>query len=125
MPACTRPAVEWALIHGRETVSEVRTKLAFSVVLEDYIPLCRKCHRRYDGNAQTMWDRDHEGRTARQAWGAGHGMVKLTEIQVAEIVSRRGSGEVLRAIAQDYGVSMAQISRIALGQSWNRKGSSK
>ena len=47
-----------------------------------------------------------------------HAMAKLTEDDVAVIRECRADGVTLRVLSKWFGVSMAQISRIALGQSW-------
>jgi hypothetical protein len=46
--SCDGPAREWAKVHGTDGTG----------IWADYIPLCSKCHRRYDGNGN---------RTARSA----------------------------------------------------------
>jgi len=45
-------------------------------------------------------------------------MAKLTNAQAAEIRARRATGERLKVIAQDYGVTDRTVSKIALGRSW-------
>lgn len=119
LPECYRAAEEWALVSGSEERHLCpKTGLEFSMKFSDYLPLCRKCHRRYDGNSQKMWDRDHAGRASKNARGTGHGMTRLTEEQILKIRERRASGEVLRTIAEDFGISKAHVSRIANDQSW-------
>lgn len=46
----------------------------------------------------------------------------LNNNQIIEIRRRRASGEVLESIAKDFDVSTSAISRIALGETWNRGG---
>ncbi len=115
---CERPAEEWALKHDASEQLQDNNGLMFSSKESDYEPLCVRCHRRRDGNAQTMWDRHREHLTASRARGAAHGGAKLSADQVAQIKERRAAGVKLWILSFDYGVSMAQISRIALGQSW-------
>lgn len=43
---------------------------------------------------------------------------KLSEETVVEIRRRRATGEVLRTIAADFGVSMAMVSYVARGEAW-------
>jgi hypothetical protein len=38
LPDCAERAEHWATLHGRP-----------GQVFEDYVPLCRECHQRYDG----------------------------------------------------------------------------
>jgi len=52
------------------------------------------------------------------AHGEHHGSAKLTEASVAEIRHRRDSGEKLSALASDFRVSEAAISRICLRHAW-------
>lgn len=47
--------------------------------------------------------------------GERHGMHKLIEKQIQEIRIRRNAGEILRTIAEDFGVSLQQIHRICTG----------
>ena len=57
------------------------------------------------------------GHACRQH-GEANSMAKLTAEQVAEIRIRRKSGERLKTIAQDYGITDRAVSKIALGQRW-------
>jgi hypothetical protein len=57
------------------------------------------------------------GRCANQNGEANHA-AKLTEQQVTEIRRRRATGERLKSIAKDFGVSDRAVSKIALGQRW-------
>ncbi len=50
--------------------------------------------------------------------GAKNNAAKLTAAQVAEIRSRRLSGDPLKAIATDYGISDRTVSKIALRRRW-------
>lgn len=56
--------------------------------------------------------------TARVARGEDHGQATLTWDQVRSIRAQRCTGASLKALAQEFGVSEAQISRIALGKVW-------
>lgn len=62
----------------------------------------------------------HVLKTSRAAnqFGEDNRMAKLTAAQVAEIRSRRASGEKLAPIAADYGVSFQAVSKIARGDLW-------
>ena len=50
--------------------------------------------------------------------GARHGMAKLDDDTVRDIVRRLADGESQRLIARDVGVSQATISMIATGKRW-------
>lgn len=56
----------------------------------------------------------HRGRMVNQH-GVRNAMAKLTEREVAEIRARREVGELLTALAADFGVAMQTISKIARG----------
>lgn len=52
------------------------------------------------------------------ARGESNGMATLTTDDVRAIRSRRANGELLRVLADDYGVHHGTISAIARGKSW-------
>lgn len=56
----------------------------------------------------------------KAVFGEANGQSKLTSAQVREIRSRRESGELLRAIADDFGVNQSVVSRIAHRVRWGR-----
>ena len=117
LPDCQKPAREWALRHEAKAIMDPKHNLTYSTLLSDYLPLCTACHRRYDGNSKTMWERDHAGRAAKQARGETHRKAhghtyKLTEQDVLAIHERRESGESGRAIADSFSVSEATISMV-------------
>lgn len=114
---CGAPAKEWALKHDYSVGLTDSNGLLYSYKESDYEPLCVKCHRNADGNAQTMWDRHREYLVTTRARGDAHGSAKLTEAQVTKIKEQRAAGVKLWKLSSTYGVSMAQISRIAMGQS--------
>lgn len=58
-----------------------------------------------------------KGRVLNQ-YGTKNAMAKLTDAAVREIRRRRKSGERLKTIAADFGVSDRAVSKIALGQRW-------
>ena len=61
---------------------------------------------------------DDKRRDGVMACGEKQGNAKLRRADVEAIRSRRAAGEKLATLAQEFGVSMAHISRIALRQSW-------
>jgi hypothetical protein len=123
LPDCDKPAREWALIHGANNVLDEKHNLLFSNNAHDYIPLCVKCHRNYDGNIKTAWDRDHDGRAATLCRGERHRAAhkhayKLTEADALSIHARRADGETGRFIAQSLGVTEGAVSMILSGKRW-------
>lgn len=50
--------------------------------------------------------------------GSRHGMHKLVEPKVLEIIGRIESGETIKTIADHFGVSCGTISMIAMGRTW-------
>ena len=70
---------------------------------------------------QNNADRSAKGRNnSKLRQGEGNGRAKLTEADAVAIQCRRASGEILRIIADDYGISIAQVHRITNNQSWNK-----
>ena len=55
----------------------------------------------------------------RHQHGENHQWAKLTAGDVVEIRRRRAKGETLASIADDYGVTFQNISKIAKGHSWS------
>lgn len=50
--------------------------------------------------------------------GMKHPMAKLTELDIAAIKARRASGEILRTIGADFGVSEGMVSLISNNKTW-------
>lgn len=128
---CGRVAEEWAL--KREANSkeiDAATGFEFSRSLDDYQPMCKKCHRGYDQNSQKMWDRDHEGRAAKQARGKAHwtkqistaayprGNAKLNLQAVRVIRWALRNGRTGRLLSRIYSISEAAVSTIKTGERW-------
>lgn len=65
-------------------------------------------------NARDAVERD------RYAIGERSVRAKLTKREVMEILERLAAGESRRSLRERYGVSKAQIQRIAVGRSWKR-----
>jgi hypothetical protein len=55
----------------------------------------------------------HRKRAGKPASGEGHPAAKLTDAQRAEVVRRALAGENQEAVGADYGISQAQVSRLA------------
>lgn len=51
--------------------------------------------------------------------GEKHGRRKLSEDQVMALIKRRNEGAALIELADDFKISIAQVSRIANGQRWS------
>lgn len=90
--ACERQAYDWAYTGPG----------AFSRNTDDYVALCRPCHRQHD-------DASH---------GEGHCNAKLTEQAVREIRQRSSEGESQRSLARTFGVSQPAIHQLITGRTW-------
>ena len=60
----------------------------------------------------------HGAKVALAVRGSGHGMSKLTEPQVVEIIARIQGAEPDALIAKDFGVNGHQIGKIRRGERW-------
>jgi hypothetical protein len=68
---------------------------------------------------ENMQDRDRKGRAVHPiSKGEANGNAKLSQDDIVKIREMRSYGYLQREIAQSFGVSLAQISRIILGQRW-------
>lgn len=95
-------------------------QLAFGPIPEGRM-VCHSCDNRRCVNPDHLFLGSHSENMAdmatkrRAASGSRHGMVKLTESDVAII---RGSSERGVSLARRFGVTPANISAIRLGQTW-------
>lgn len=94
---CGDQADDWATIHGRAGDQP-----------DDYMPLCKSCHNRYDGKVRNL----------PRLVGEDHPMAKLTNQQVREIWARRNTGESRSGLAREYGTTYATVWAIHAGRSW-------
>lgn len=46
--SCGRPARDWALRHDAEQTKVARNGRVYSLNVDDYMPMCRRCHWHYD-----------------------------------------------------------------------------
>lgn len=81
----------------------------------DNPPCCNPAHLSIGTAAENSRDAQRKGRNAR---GEQHGAAKLREQQVAEIRRRLRNGERGVDVAREYGISQAQVCRIARRQRW-------
>jgi len=121
MCSCGRLAEEWALKHEalRAELDPARG-MRFSPDLNDYVAMCARCHRTYDGNTEALrrtWE-DHDARASRNLRGTACTQAILTERDIVEIRRRRASGERLRAIGNDYSISPQHVWHIAARRLW-------
>lgn len=114
---------------GENGIKHIRT--VHALVLEVFVGPCPdglQC-RRLDGNPANnhvlnlKWGTSIENANDKTLHGtASQGercnKAKLTNEDVVKIRERRANGESLKAIAQDFSINIATISRIALRQSW-------
>ena len=86
----------------------------------DNPPCQRPDHLFLGTHKMNMEDRQAKGRQAvgdaTAQWGMTNGQVKFTTEQVVEIRRARAFGALLRHISAEYGISMAQASRIGSGK---------
>ena len=61
---------------------------------------------------------DDKYRDGTMARGERQGNARLVTADILEIRSRRAAGELQQALADEFGVSQAHVSRIVLRQSW-------
>lgn len=80
-------------------------------------------HLRAGTPKENAEDRDRAGHTRAvpppPARGEEHPRARLTWSDVAEIRRRRATGEVLRTISADFGITMSMVSQIARGTAWS------
>ena len=57
----------------------------------------------------------------KPAKGEKNGMARLTSEQITDIRERRKSGEMLKTIAADYGISINHVCNIAKGKRWSHE----
>lgn len=79
-------------------------------------PLCIEPEHLLVGTNQD--NSDDKLSRGRQARGDGHGASVLTEIDIAEIVTRLRCGEYQKAIAELFGVSRSAVMHIVSGKCW-------
>ena len=125
--ACPEQAHDWATIHGRDGESP-----------DDYMALCRSCHRIYDelggrpiGHAVSPETRRKisvalTGRVfspetldrMRAAQRPGPVNCKLTDDMVQEVKSRAAAGETKRALAREFNVDPKTIRDAVSGKTY-------
>lgn len=108
----TKPAREWAQVHDTDGNDP----------WSDFIPLCRKCHFRYDelklgGVTQASGSKANTDKLPHKL-GERHPSHKLTEDAVRDIKQRLSEGEKQFVLAEEYGVHRTAISAISTGRTW-------
>lgn len=85
----------------------------------DNPPCCNPSHLTVGTRADNNRDRAQKkrGREARQG-GSSNAMARLTDADVGEIRRLRGEGATQQSIADRFGISQAQVSKITRGLSW-------
>lgn len=83
----------------------------------DNPPCVNAAHLFLGTNVDNMDDMKAKGRAPKNA-GVKNGRAKLVEADVLVIRHRIAAGEMLRAIATDYGVSEGVVNHIKDGRSW-------
>ena len=79
---------------------------------------CAPSHLQWGTRKQNMLDASQKGRLLGRghAQGTAHPMSKMTSLQVAEAISLRQQGKMLKDLASKYGVSIAAIQKIVTGR---------
>lgn len=90
---CGRAAYEWAY---------TGTSGEFSRNPDDYVALCRSCHRQHDPVSH----------------GQQHPSAKLTDSVVITIRRRAAAGETQRALAREFGVSQPAVGQLVNRRTW-------
>lgn len=67
--------------------------------------------------ADNVADMIGKGRMPRQ-YGEGHGMARLTAVQVREIRERHAAGTPSLHLSREFGIAKSQMLRIVKRQSW-------
>jgi hypothetical protein len=103
---CGGRARDWAQIHGTSGLDPKR----------DYLPMCRRCHIRYDVDAR--WSPAQRAAQAARTRGERSTKARLTEADVRLIRTRRAAGETLPALALSYRVTKQTVHAIVHRRSW-------
>ena len=77
----------------------------------DFAPMCRSCHRRYDGARQSMMEDTFAL--------CRNGLVKLTPEIVRECRKRYADGEAQRTLAVEFGVAQRTLNEAIHGKNWS------
>jgi len=84
----------------------------------DNPPCCEPTHLFLGTNADNLADMAAKGRSTH---GARNPNARLTAEEVAEIRRRRASGETCAALAREFGVQFAAVSKITTGRTWRTR----
>ena len=85
----------------------------------DNPPCCNPQHHFLGDDFANMRDSVEKGRwKSGQLKGRDHGRAKLTDSQVIEIRAMRDYGVPLKEVASTFGIGIANVSAIALRQTW-------
>lgn len=87
--------IEWAQVHGTTGADP----------WADFLPLCCRCHRNYDGNLPSPET-------------GGRAGAKLTAPIVLDCRRRFSAAEPVRVLAAEYGVSLATMYAAVTGRTW-------
>lgn len=103
--------VAWEVHHGRPLPDGMLIRHSC-----DNPPCCNPAHLllgTHGDNSQDKVERD------RQAKGSGHGIAKLTEVDIPIIRSLYAGGATQRVIGERFGISQTAVSLIIRGRTWN------
>jgi len=79
---------------------------------------CRRDNLRWGTPVENWEDRRKHGAAANMAKGEGHGMARLTEVEVREMLSMSSSGYSPTSIANRFHISLAHACRIVDRKAW-------
>ena len=101
---CGKPARDWATVHGADGRDP----------LNDYLALCRVCHRAYDQVGARQ-----QGSKRPSISGSRNSGHKLSDTQVVRIRKLASEGVPQVKLAERYQVSYTTIQRIVHRRSWS------
>ena len=102
--------VAWELTHGSTTLHVLHRC--------DNPPCCNPDHLFLGTNRDNAIDRHAKGRSKNLGRGALHPMAKLTAAEVAEMRALRANGWTQIRLAQRFGISRGNVSKIVNGRSY-------
>lgn len=104
-------------------------RVAFTLThggIPDGLEICHRCDNPKCCNPRHLFAGTRADNAAdmaekmRSTWGERSGTCKLTTEQVEELRDELSAGTPQRVIADYFGISQAQVSRIARGEQWNK-----
>jgi hypothetical protein len=105
---CGTTAAEWACIRNKTVEgTHCGIKVRWSINVDDYDPMCSRCHARLDAQAIA---------------GEAHYAAKLNEEMVRELRARAAAGEVIVHLAREFGMNDGTVRDAIAGRTWTHLG---